>query len=63
MIKFYICVVKIMVKWIIIILFIIIIMELISQNHYSLCSYIFNKKFINNKKIKWKTHNDDVNFF
>jgi len=33
MVKFYMCVMKIMVKWQAIIIFIIIIMELISQNH------------------------------
>jgi hypothetical protein len=43
MVEFYICVMKIMVKWQIIILFIIVIMELKNQNHYSLCVYILNK--------------------
>jgi hypothetical protein len=60
MVKFCICVMKIMVKWQTIILFIIIIMQLISQKKISLCLYIFNKHFINNKVIKWKTHNNDV---
>jgi hypothetical protein len=60
MVKFYICVMKIMVKWQTIILFIIIIMELMSQNHCSLCLYIFNKHFVNNRTIKWKIHNNDV---
>jgi len=55
MIKFYICVKKIMVKWQTIIFFIIIIMELISQNHFSLCLYIFNKHFINNRVIMKNT--------
>ncbi len=40
--------------------FIIIIIESINQNHFSLCLYIFNKHFINNKIIKWKIHNNDV---
>jgi len=35
-------------------------MELISQNHCSLCLYIFNKCFMNNKIIKGKIHNNDV---
>jgi len=60
MVKFYICVMKIMVKWQTIILFIIIIMKLISQNHCSLCLDIFNKHLINNKIIKWKMHNNDM---
>jgi hypothetical protein len=46
MVEFYICVMKIMVKWQTIILFVIIIMELICQNHCSLCLYILNKKKI-----------------
>jgi len=64
MVEFYICVVKIMVKWQTIILFITIIIELISQNHGSLCLYIFNKnlKKINNRVLKQKIHNNDVNF-
>jgi len=51
---------KIMVKWQTIIIFIVIIMQLISQNHCSLCLYIFNKIYIKNKRIKWKTHNNDI---
>jgi len=58
--KSYICVMKIMVKWQIIIHFIIIIVELISQNHFSLCLNIFNKHFVNNRVVKWKIHNHDV---
>jgi hypothetical protein len=54
---------KIMVKWQTVILFIVIIVQLINQNHCSLCLYIFNKHFINNKIIKWKTHNNDVKLF
>jgi hypothetical protein len=62
MVEFYICVMKIMVKWQTIILFIIVIMELINQNHCSLCLYIFNKHFskINNRVVKQKIHNNDV---
>jgi len=46
MVKFCICVMKIMIKLQTIILFIIRIMQLISQNHCLLCLYIFNKHFI-----------------
>jgi len=60
MVKFYICVIKIVIKWQTIIVFIIIIMELISQNHGSLCLYIFNKHFTNNRIIKWKIHNNNI---
>ncbi len=37
-------------------------MELISQNHGSLCLYTLNKHFkkINNRIVKQKIHNNDV---
>jgi hypothetical protein len=53
---------EVVVKWQTIIIFIIIIMQLISQNHFSLCLYIFSMHFINNRAIKWKIHKIDVNF-